>query len=273
MGEQPFAPTTFMTSNLSNALRTLITESLPNLFGGDSPPLTLNFSRADSQFDRNPSIGSNAVSEPRGSDRLDSFPFTPDNPNYRLTQSPYPGARRVSLVTADGDLLPLTDTEIIWDETDSQNFFLNLRSNRDLNNITQIEVLYSVTAVFTTVDALESVSLTVESSDPQQSEDEAQLDRATALIIAVVELNRPRLINDAQIIYESENYRTQIIVKNLKLTDVNSSESNQRQLNFTVDTLLQVSRTLGTNEGRAIEGIILRSSLNISKFSSLKDIY
>lgn len=249
-----------MTSNLGNALRTLITESLPNLFDGDSPPLTLNFSRADSQFDRNPSIGSNAVSEPRRGDRLDSFSFTPDNPNYHLTQPPYPGARRVSLVSTDGDSLPLTDTEIIWDETDSQNFSLNLQPNRDLNNITQIEVLYSVTAVFTTVDAVESVSLTVETSDTQQ-ENEAQLDRATALIIAIVELNRPRLINDARIIYESENYRTQIMVKSLQLTDASSSESNQRQLNFTADTLLQVSRALGTDEGRAIEKIILRSKL------------
>ncbi len=113
-----------------------------------------------------------------------------------------------------------------------------------------------MTAVFTTIEAVETISLTLETSDARQSDAEAQLDRAIALIIAVVELNRPRLINEAQIIYESGDYRTQVMVRSLRLIDSNSSESNQRQLSFTADTIWKVSRALGNDEGRPIERII-----------------
>jgi hypothetical protein len=131
-----------------------------------------------------------AAGEPRPDDRADSFPFHPEHPEgpYTLTQPPCPGPRHVRLTTEMGDRIPLRADEAIWN---GRVFTLHLRPNRELSGVVGVEALYGVTAVFTTIKATQTLTLQLEASDADR------LEQAEALVVAVIALNRQRLVDEA----------------------------------------------------------------------------
>ena len=72
-------------------------------------------------------------------------------PRFTLSKPPYPGPRRVRLVTGAGDRIALGEREVIWDEVDGRRFTLAPARTRDLAGVEAVQVLYGVIAVFTVV--------------------------------------------------------------------------------------------------------------------------
>lgn len=238
-----------MTGNLDVALETLIREALPGLFGGDPPLVELDVSSG--AFEIDPESADVVAGEPRQGDRRDNFPFDPDNPQgpYTLTQPPYPGPRHVRLTTDLGDRIPLSRGEVLWDEVDSRVFTLDLRPHRELADITGVQVLYGVTAVFTQVKATQQLTMLLNGSD------EEQVEQAEALVIAVVDLNRQSLVDQARATYEEGDYGADVEVKSLNLLNGLSPSPTQRIFTFQAEVELRVRRALGADEGRPIERI------------------
>ncbi|MBI1930570.1 hypothetical protein HYR99_40780, partial [Candidatus Poribacteria bacterium] len=182
-----------MTGNLTESLKTLLTEALPGLFGGDSPPPVQLILSGDA-FEFDPESGDAAAGEPRPDDRVENLPFDPQHPAgpYTPTQPPYPGPRPVRLMTGSGDRIALRENEVIWN---GRAFTLDLRPHRELSGVTGVEVRYSVVAVFTQIKATQTLTLRLQSADPNK------LAQAEALVIAVVELNRQRLIDESGVTF------------------------------------------------------------------------
>src|SRR5215213_8061774 len=153
-----------MAGGLPEALETLLTGSLPGLFDGEAVGLSVGGGVLE--IDQEQSADATA-SEPRPDDRVDELGFDPEDPEgpYTLTQPPYPGPRRVWLITGSGDRLPLRPEEVIWDRTDARAFSLALRPQRDVSAVTGLRVLYGVTAVYTKVKAVQILDVRLETSD------------------------------------------------------------------------------------------------------------
>src|SRR5829696_5478139 len=149
-----------MTGGLPQALETLLTSSLPSLFGG---AVGLTVAGGLLEIDQEQSADATA-SEPRPDDRVDDLEFDPEDPAgpYTLTQPPYPGPRRVWLITESDDRITLRPEEVIWDRTDARVFSLALRPQRDVSAVTGIRVLYGVAAIYTKVKAVQTLSLQLE---------------------------------------------------------------------------------------------------------------
>src|SRR5262245_59688875 len=123
-----------MIGHLDEALRALITTALPELFSG---PAAVTLKISGDLFEIDPNAADAMASEPRSEDRTDTLAFDPGSPAgpYSLTQSPYPGPRRVYLTTGDGDRIPLRESEVVVDEVNSRMFRLALRPGRDLSAV------------------------------------------------------------------------------------------------------------------------------------------
>jgi hypothetical protein len=242
-----------MIGNLDEAIRTLLTGALPSLLSGGppGPPPPVSLSIQDGVFTLDPSSNEAPTSEPRPDDRLDNFPFNPAAPpaNFTLTQSPYPGPRRVRLTTSLGDRITLQTSEVIWDALDTRVFTLSLRPTHDLANVTGVQVLYGVTAVFTTLKALQTFTVTL------QSDNAVQLEQAEALALGVMELNRQTLIDQSPANYASGDYGALVTVKSFKLAQGSSPAANQRQFSFEAEIELKASRALEEGEGAPITRI------------------
>lgn len=242
-----------MTGNLDAALRTLLAEALPGLFGGTSPLVSV--SAAPETFDVDPDSADATAGEPRPDDRLDELAFDANQPAgpYTLSQPPYPGARRVWLVNSEGQRFILRDDEIAWDKHDSRVFRLNLRPTRVLDDITTVRVLYGVTAVFTKIKAAQTVSVRLQSTNP------ARLHEAEALTIAVIQLNRQRLTDEARALYEDGDYSAAVELKALKLAKgarLTEGSNHIRLLTLHVDYELKAIRALAEDEGTPIQRIL-----------------
>jgi hypothetical protein len=243
-----------MTGNLDSALRTLLVEALPGLFGGASPPVSV--SATLETFDVDPESADATAGEPRPDDRLDELPFDANQPAgpYTLSQPPYPGARRVWLVSGESQRFALRDEEIAWDKIDSRVFRLDLRRTRVLDGITTVRVLYAVTAVFTKLKAAQTVSVRLQSSNA------ARLSEAEALTIAVIQLNRQRLIDEARAFYENGDYSAAVEIKSLKLVKgaqlTENGASPVRLLTLHVNYELKAIRALAEDEGMPIQRIL-----------------
>lgn len=239
-----------MTGNLDEALESLAREALPGLLGGDTPPVQLVIS--SQLFEVDPESADAAASAPRPDDRTDNFPLDPNNPAgpYTLTQTPYPGPRRVRLTTGTGDRISLRHEEITWDGDNPRLFTLNLGPARDLTTVTGVQVLYSLIAVFTRIKARQTLNLTL------QSEEADHLAQAEALVTAVVSLNRQRLIDHPPASFEDGDYGAHIVIKELALLQGTSPAPNQRLLTFQAEIEIKATRTLREDEGRPIERIL-----------------
>jgi hypothetical protein len=237
-----------MPGNLAEVLDALLGAALPRVFG-DQNAVTVTI--ASDLFEMDAGSGDAMASEPRAEDRTDTLPFDPANPAgpYELTQPPYPGPRKVSLVSRDGDRIPLRDTEVVVDEAASRRFTLALRPNRDEGDITGVMVLYAVTAVFTRVTLVETLNVQLESQDP------AKLREAEALAIAVIELNRTHFTDAARVTFEDGDYGADVHVKGVTLLRGTAPSATERLLALRAEIELRARRALRDDEGRPITSI------------------
>ncbi|HET7269948.1 MAG TPA: hypothetical protein VFI90_02565 [Rubrobacter sp.] len=238
-----------MIGGLPEALETLLTGSLPGLFDGETVGLTVSGGLLE--IDQEQSTDATA-SEPRPDDRVDDLGFDPEDPAgpYTLTQQPYPGPRRVWLVTGSEDRLPLRPEEVIWDRTDTRVFSLALRPQRDVSAVTGLRVLYGVTAIYTKVKAVQTLDVELESSDA------GLLEKAESLVVAVIQLNRQRLADEARASYEDGDYGALVELKNVGLVMGTTPEDEARLLLLRAELELKASRALGEGEGAPIERIL-----------------
>jgi hypothetical protein len=240
-----------MTVNLSNAISTLITDSLPGLFGGKTPPVTLTVQNELLEID--PLSADAAAGEPRPDSRTDNIAIREDRRTYRLTQSPYPGAKRVRLRTRDGAYTTLRADEVVWDAEEPRRFALALRPNRDPSIFTHIQVMYGVVAIYTHVRADQVTRVRLE------SEDAKKLNHAVMLVISALQLNRQALIDAAKSTSEDGNYGAEVEIKSLNLIDVKQrTESNRTIAEITLrsECAIKATRAIEETEGTPITRIV-----------------
>src|ERR1044071_8545889 len=177
-----------MTGRLDEALRQLLLDTLPALFGGPTPPVQVSVAQDLFTFDAESAEAE--AGEPRVDDQIDQFPFDPAAPEgpYTLTKPPLPGPRSIRLTSALGDRVPLLEEETLPDPDDDRVFRLQARPDRDLAQFNGVQVLYGVSAVFVRLKGTQTFVVNL------QSNDAARLEQAESLALAVIELNRKRLI-------------------------------------------------------------------------------
>ncbi len=235
-----------MIGRLDQALAALLTQALPGLLGGVKPAVQLAI--VPGLFTLDPRSEEAEAGEPRVDDHADTLPFdvaTPAGP-YLLSQPPAPGPRRVRLVTSLGDPIALQNSEIVWDAVNPRAFTLGLRPDRDKTGITGVQVLYGVVAVFVKLKAVQRFSVQLSSKDA------AKLQQAEALCIAVIDLNRKKLVEQSGARFTDGDYGAEISVKSLQLLEGASPTADVRHLQFSADIELKATRTLAADEGKPI---------------------
>ena len=252
-----------MTGNLDEAIAALLRDALPGLLGGAQPPVTLAV-QSDT-FATDPNAGDARASEARPDDFSDQFAFNPAGivfdpqdpaydpaalPRFTLSRPPYPGPRRVRLVTGAGDRIALGDREVIWDEADGRRFTLAPARTRDLTLVTGVQVLYGVIAVFTVVKLNQVLSVVLDAA--ANDEGAAQLERCEALATGVIELNRQALLDASAATYDEGDYGARVKTNSFKLVEGNRPVANQRRLVYTAEVELKIMRALHDDEGRPI---------------------
>lgn len=258
-----------MTGNLDEAITALLKDALPGLLGGAQPPVTLTVE--SDTFATDPNAGDAQASEARPDDFSDQFAFDPAGivfdpqdpaydpaalPHFTLSKPPYPGPRRVRLVTGAGDRIALGDREVIWDEVDGRRFTLAPARTRDLAGVTAVQVLYGVIAVFTVVKFNQVLSVVMQAAESAV----AQLDRCEALATGVIELNRQALLDASAATYDDGDYEARVKTNSFKLLEGNrpggnpssAFAANQRRLVYTAEVELKITRALHEDEGRPI---------------------
>jgi hypothetical protein len=238
-----------MTERLASTLRALLGEGLPSLFGGATPPVQLAI--VEMAFTMDAHADDAEAGAPRIDDQTDLLPFNvavPAGP-YTLSKPPAPGARRVRLVTASGDRIPLSGSEIHWDPVDSAVFTLVPRPGRDLTHISNVEILYGVVGVFVKAGLTQAFGVQLQAADA------AQLAQAEALAVSVLLLNRKRIIDGANASFSDGVYGAQITVHTLKFVRGTSPAANTRLLEFSAELELKATRALAADEGRPITRI------------------
>jgi hypothetical protein len=237
-----------MLGKLDDALKTLLADSLPTLFGGGTPAVKMTVS--SQQFDFDPRSLDAVPGEPRPDDRTDNLPFDAAHPEgpYLLSQVPDPDVRRLWLITAQNDLITLTKDEVLWDKVEPRRFTLHLRAGRDPASVANVRVLYSVPAIFTQIKYRETVALALQG-------DAAKLGQAEALAVGVIALNMKQLATAAAQSFSDGAYAAQVTAVSLHLTGGTSPAADQRVLNFLGEFELKVNRALGAGEGVPIQRI------------------
>jgi hypothetical protein len=260
-----------MTGNLDEAIAALLKDALPALLGGAQPPVTLSVQ--SETFATDPNAGDSLASEPRPDDFSDQFAFNPAGivfdpqdpaydpaalPRFTLSKPPYPGPRRVRLVTGAGDRITLGEREVTWDEVDPRRFTLAPARTRDLAGVTAVQVLYGVIAVFTVVKFNQVLSVVLEAADSSTAA--AQMERCEALATGVIELNRQALLDASTATYDDGDYEARVKTNSFKLLEGSrpgsdpgsNTGTNQRRLVYTAEVELKITRALHDDEGRPI---------------------
>jgi hypothetical protein len=235
-----------MTGRLDEAIAELLATELPAIFGGATP--VVRVTPASELFTIDTESVDPEASQPRTDDRTDNLAFNSGNPQgpYTLTQFPDTTTRKVRLTTAAGDRIPLTDTEVVFDDVDPRRFTLNPRPSRDLTGVNGVQVLYGITAVFTKIKYAADVTIAL------QGPDTATLDRAESLGAAVLLLNLPRLVAAGAESLEEGNYGVQTTVKSLKLVRGSIPPGGGRNIILNATFELKATRNLAEGEGKPI---------------------
>ncbi len=248
-----------MTGNLDEAIRSLLQGALPALLNGAPPPVDLVVQ--SDHFAVDPTTADALAGEARPDDHSDQFTFDPTGivfdpshpaynaaalPQFTLSKPPYAGPRRVRLLTDAGDRIPLSEREVIWDEADSRRFTLALAANRELAGVNGVQVLYGVTALFTTLKLNQTLSILLASADA------GQLARCEALVAGIVALHRQELLDGSAALYEGGDYAAAVKANSLKLLEGSSPAANQRRLLYQAEIELKSTRALHDDEGRPI---------------------
>ena len=234
-----------MYDKLNEAVKALLAEALPSLFGGEDPPVKTG--TTDNRFKLDAHSAEAGASAPRPDDRADDLAFDPAKPEgpYKLAVIPDPGPRRVYLTTALKDRIALREDEVVWDKTDARAFALRLRPARDLKDVNGVRVLYTVTAVYIKLKISHTFSLLLESTSAHK------VQQAESLAVAVIALNRERLMEEAAFEFEEGDYGATATVKSLKLVEGTASPK-KRTLDFNAEIELKATRAMSEDEGRPI---------------------
>ncbi|HWS87653.1 MAG TPA: hypothetical protein VN282_11855 [Pyrinomonadaceae bacterium] len=234
-----------MYDRLNEAVKALLAEALPSLFGGDDPPVKIG--TTDNRFKLDARSAEADASAPRPDDRADDLAFDPAKPEgpYQLATIPDPGPRRVYLTTELKDRIALRDDEVVWDDTDTRAFALQLRPARDLTGVDGVRVLYTVAGVYVRLKVSHTFSLLLESTSAQK------VQQAESLAVAVISLNRRRLIEQAAYEFQEGDYGVAATVKSLKLVEGTASPK-KRVLDFNAEIELKATRAMSEDEGRPI---------------------
>ncbi len=234
-----------MYDKLNEAVKALLAEELPSLFGGGDPPIKVG--TTDNRFTLDPGSADAAASEPRPDDRADELDFDPEKPGgpYQLSTVPETGPRRVRLTLKLKDHVALRDDEVVWDKTDPRRFTLKLRPGRDLSGVEGVQVLYSVTAVYLKLKMSHTFALWMESTSAQK------VQQAESLAVAVIALNRQRLMTEGAYEFEEGDYGVAATIKSLKLLQGTASPK-KRTLDFSAEIELKATRAMSEDEGRPI---------------------
>jgi hypothetical protein len=237
-----------MIGSFATALQALLVDSLPGVFGGKTPAVSLSVANETVDIDLHSAEAT--AGEPRPDDQTDDLTFKPKKPGgpYQLSQTPLPDPRRVRLITKDGARVALRPEEIAWDPTDPRAFSLILRPERDLSEIATVQVLYSMVSVFTTLSAVQSLDLELKGSD--------RLNDAAALAIAVIQLTRQALVDKANADYQDGAYGAAVKVKSFGLIKAAQSAPDACILSFASKVDIRATRTLAETEGTPIERIV-----------------
>jgi len=236
-----------MIGNLPEALRTLLTGSLPTLFGGPASS-TVNLTIGGGLLEIEQQDADATAGEPRPDDRKDNLTFDSEGP-YMLTQPPYPGPRRVWLVTGTGEHTPLRPEEVLWDRADARRFSLALRPQRNTSAVTGVRVLYGVTAIYTKIRAAQALDVQLKTPNANL------LERTETLVVAVIQLNRQRLVDESRVSYKDGAYDAAVELKNLSLVQGTRPAADTRLLTLRADLELRAGRALEEDEGVPIERI------------------
>lgn len=235
---------------LQNAFHELLKAEFPEVFGGETAVVALEFPAHVWIFD--PSSAEATAGEPAQDEAQDQLPFDPAGPEgpYSLSRMPYPGPRRVYLRTPAGDRLVLGPAEVHWSAIDSREFTLHPKPTRALAGFDIVEVLYGVTAVFTKLKSLHEMQVSL------SADGSATAERAELLALAAFALGREAVMKAGAFAESGGGYEALGEIKSLKLRRGSAPSQGIRTLTLDAEVELKVSRALGEDEGRPITRIL-----------------
>jgi hypothetical protein len=234
--------------SLSTALDELLRARLPGLLGGASPTVSLAVERAALTVEALPRGAADA--EPRSHDGFDLLPLNGTGP-YTLTQPPAAGPRRVWL---QGDIgrITLRDNDVSWDDANPRQFTLDLTA-RDLTGLTHVGVRYSVTAVRTTLQAVQVVRIVLSAADA------GALEGAEALVLAVLALEMAAVSDASAAEYLDGDYSASVTTEAIELSGTPAppvvTEPDERVIEVKARSRFEVGRALHDDEGQPIERV------------------
>ncbi len=234
---------------LQNAIDALLKSALPSLFtGGGAAAVT--FSADSWDFDR---LSADPIAgQPGPEDAVDELLFdaaAPAGP-YALTRPPYPGPKRVYLRSTSGELVALRNTEVVWSPADAASFSVVPAAGRVLCGFEHLHVMYGVVAAATRLKSLHKLALQIAGADAESAE------RAFALSLAVLVMNREALQRSASFSWTAGGYQADGTLKTLRFTSGASPGPAQRTLLLEVEVELRLERLLGEDEGGAGEQVL-----------------
>ena len=234
---------------LQNAISTLLKSALPSLFSG-SAAATATFSGDVWDFDR---LSADPIAgEPGPEDAVDELAFDPLAPAgpYSLTRPPHPGPKRVYLRSTRGELVALRSAEVAWKPDDPAAFSVVPGAARDLSGYDRLHVMYGVVAAATRLRSQHTLTLGIAGADAESAE------KAFALALAVLVMNREGLVRGASFSWSAGDYQVEGSVKALKFSSGSSPGPALRTLALEVEVDLRVDRMLTEGEGRPMARIL-----------------
>ncbi len=234
---------------LEQAIAALLRDAVPALFAGDGA-VALGFEGRRWSF---AAVSADPVAgEPGPEDAVDRLPFDPVAPGgpYDLTRPPYPGPRRVALLSAAGGRATLVPAELQWDPLVAGRFEIAPRPGRVVDGFDTVEVLYGVLAAGTRLEAGHELTLTLTDPDPARAE------KALVLALAALALGREGLRAAAVFEHAGGSYQARGRLKTLAFVGGAQPQAGQHQIQLRAGVELLVQRLLADDEGRPIERIV-----------------